>query len=453
MITLTLTAATADALQGHFEASAPREDGAFLLLRQGISAHGVRLMATELIIPPAGAWEIQESDLLRPCGQWLSAVIGQAIEAKAGLLWVHSHPKSHYPPGLSPVDERAFHTLGAGFASVLDGPLAAAVVHPFGWAGVVWLDGALVPMDRITCIGRTLRFLSPLTQVYDEQLDTRQQDALGDVHQRLRNLTVGIVGLGGLGSPMAEQLVRMGVREVIEVDDDLLDTPSNVRRVFGSKATDLEMTPALAKVDVVGGYLDSLGLDVTIRRVKGDVRSESVFRELLDADVVLVGTDTHGSRAVINDLASVFLLPVIDVGVRVGATMNEALSSLSAEVRVLTPTTPCLWCRRSIDGRIIMAENLPNDEREQRKREGYLAGNFGEPVPSVIALTVLASGLATCALLALLSEEAEVAPSGYVVDGFLGDGFEIGENRPDPACKCQQQVGLGDEAAPSFISA
>ena len=88
--------------------------------------------------------------------------------------------------------------------------------------------------------------------------------------------------------------------------------------MFGSTAADLRATTPPAKVDVVGRHLDQLGLGTTIRRIKGDVRSENVFRALLDADVVICATDTHGSRAVLNELASVYLLPLIDVGVRVG---------------------------------------------------------------------------------------------------------------------------------------
>jgi molybdopterin/thiamine biosynthesis adenylyltransferase len=65
-------------------------------------------------------------------------------------------------------------------------------------------------------------------------LDARQRDALGGVHDQLRHLSVGVVGCAGLGSPVAEQLVRMGVAEIVIVDPDVLDTESNVRRVFGS---------------------------------------------------------------------------------------------------------------------------------------------------------------------------------------------------------------------------
>jgi hypothetical protein len=243
----------------------------------------------------------------------------------------------------------------------------------------------------------------------------------------------------------------MGVGEIILVDHDRLDTPSNVRRVFGSTMADLREDPSPPKVEVVGNHLDKIGLGVPIRRVLGDVRTEAVFRTLLDADVVLCGTDTHGSRAVLNDLASAYLLPVIDVGVRVGAKAGGVLTGLLAEVRVLTPTTPCLWCRRIISGDVIRAENLPDAERAQLKREGYVLGGVGDPAPSVIALTVLGSGLATCALLAILSDDGEVASDGYWVDGFLGDARDTGTEQPIPSCRCRAVLGHGDAASPVFV--
>jgi hypothetical protein len=309
------------------------------------------------------------------------------------------------------------------------------------------------PVEHVASVGRDLRSLDAprIRASRPDALDTRQRDALGKAHDRLRALTVGLVGSGGLGSPLAEQLVRMGARKVVIIEHDRLDTPSNVRRVFGSRREHLNQVPPPAKVDVVGDHLDAIGLDTTVRRVAGDVRFEPVFRKLLDCDVVICATDTHGSRAVINDLATTYLLPVIDVGVRAGSRRNGELNALLAEVRVLTPVTPCLWCRNVLDPFIVRAENLPPKERAQLAAEGYLPGGFGEPEPSVVALTVLGAGLAACALLTLLSEEGDVAPSGYWIDGFLGDSRELDPTAPVAGCRCRDRLGRGDQELPSLL--
>jgi hypothetical protein len=81
----------------------------------------------------------------------------------------------------------------------------------------------------------------------------------------------------------------------------------------------------------------------------------------------------------INELASAYLLPVIDVGVQAGAKKNAGLAALAAEICVLTPVTPCLWCRRRISAGIIRAENLPAGQRDKLVREGYLAASVRRP--------------------------------------------------------------------------
>lgn len=441
-----------EAVRNHLTASGSIEDGAFTLLQQGKGLSGTRFLAIGMIPPWRDAWEHRGGAILRPSARWISSAISRATEAHSGLMFIHSHPNPDFPQGLSITDRSAFESLALTIAPILDGPFAAAVVHPSGWSGVFWSKGEISPIDRITSVGRTMCFLSIAPNVKDLKLDSRQHDALGLIHKYVRTLDVAIVGCGGLGSAVAEQIARIGVNSLLLIDHDRLDTDSNLRRMIGSTMADLRATVPLPKVDIVGRHLDQLGLGVQIRRIYGDVRTEKVFRALLDTDLVLNCTDTHGSRAVINDLASTYLLPVIDVGVRVSSKANNKLAGLIAESRILTPTAPCLWCRKTIDGDVIRIENLPSNEQEQLKREGYVAGGYGAPVPSVVALTVLGSSLATCAMLRLLAEEGEVAPYGYWVDGFFGDAGDTEPQSPKAGCWCRAHLGRGDSAPPPFIN-
>ncbi|WBW95534.1 sulfur carrier protein ThiS adenylyltransferase ThiF [Oceanirhabdus sp. W0125-5] len=63
------------------------------------------------------------------------------------------------------------------------------------------------------------------------------------VHEKLKNATVGIAGLGGLGSNIAMQLARVGVGNLIICDFDVID-PTNLNRQnyfidhIGMKKTD-----------------------------------------------------------------------------------------------------------------------------------------------------------------------------------------------------------------------
>lgn len=435
--------------------AAPLESGCFCLVREAETANGRRLLVGEVLAPPdTGAWDSQHTDQLVPSAEWMSFCVGAANQNDCGLLWVHSHPNPAFPAEFSQADRRTLDRWANYFPRAIDGAFAAAVVSPHGWFAEVAVAGKMISIPRISGVGRTLSNLAPAIRIsaLDDALDARQRDALGVAHDRLRELSVGLVGCGGLGSPIAEQLTRMGVKELVLLEHDVLDTPSNVRRVFGSRMEHLSQEPSPPKVDIVGDHLDVLGLSTQVRRVDGDVRVEANFRKLLDCDVVLCATDTHGSRSVVNDLASAFLLPVIDVGVRASSRAGE-LAGLVAEVRVLTPTTPCLWCRGTINPMTIRAENMPAEQRDELVAEGYLPNSTNSPEPSVVALTVLGGALATCALLSLLSAEGEVAPSAYWIDGFMGDSYENELAVPRPDCKCRQQVAMGDKCSPRFVPA
>jgi molybdopterin-synthase adenylyltransferase len=374
-----------------------------------------------------------------------------AINSRSGLLFVHSHPDPAQPPGLSPRDRRSLQILSDTMAPIIRRPFGVVAVHPAGWSGELIVDRHLVSIDRATALGRTLEFLEVIPEAPTEARDDRQQRMLGRAHPWLRRLQVGIVGAGGIGSPLAETVTRMGVAVAALFDRDVIDDPSGIRRIFGSSMPDIRETTPPRKVDVVGRHLEQLQLGVEVRRFHGDVRSADIARELLDCDVVLCGTDSHGSRAVLNDLAVAYGLPLIDVGVRAGVDDAGSLAQLVSEVRCVTWDTPCLWCRDVLDGRVIREENLPPDERAQLVREGYAVGRTGSPEPSSAALTVLAAGQAACALLGLLSDRGADAPSAYLVDA-LNPFLRVGPlDGPRADCRCRALAGRADQARLSLV--
>ncbi|MBK6559948.1 MAG: ThiF family adenylyltransferase [Dehalococcoidia bacterium] len=65
-------------------------------------------------------------------------------------------------------------------------------------------------------------------------MDSRQEPALGDIHHRLGACDVTLVGAGGIGSPLAETLFRMGPKSLTVLDSGFFDTTSNVRRTFNA---------------------------------------------------------------------------------------------------------------------------------------------------------------------------------------------------------------------------
>jgi molybdopterin-synthase adenylyltransferase len=391
---------------------------------------------------------------LRPSGQWLSAVIGSAIEARTGLAFVHSHPGSNHPPTLSVIDLETSAEWSRSITPIIDGPFASVVWSPTGMTGLVFRanDPAKpIQLERLESLGEggieSLHTVSPQINS-DRKLDDRQIRALSALgNQRIRELVVGVVGAGGTGSPLAEQLVRTGIAEVLLIDPDRIDHESNLRRVVGSRASDV--AARRTKVEVVGRHLRSIELGSTIIEIAHDAREEHVVRSLLDCDVVISTTDTQSSRALLNQVAYQYWLPIIDVGVRVGTKKNGSISGMPVEIRVLLPDNGCLWCRRGVlDSQAIYEENLPADDRRRLAAEGYVQGLDG-PQPSLTALNYLASSMAVVTLARLYS--GQPIPAASVVFDVWEQFVHPLRAEVDHTCICSQWRGRADDLPIAFL--
>lgn len=435
------------ALDAHLRAAGDLEDGAFILAREGHLDSTRRFVVHELLLPPeAAAWEARGNHRLRPSGRWLSAAIGAAIETESTLAFIHSHPDSAHPANLSPIDRATSIEWAGSIVPTLDHAFLSLV-----WAGGTiagWAFDPAMPstpqdIDIVEVVGAgRRRVVGATTGMTDkpDPMDDRQQRALGAAaNLTVRGLAVAVVGAGGTGSPLIEQLARMGVASIIVVDSDVLDDPSNLRRVVGSRPADV--AERTAKAIVARRHVESLNMGTHCRDVVADVRTPEGLAALIGADVVVTTTDTHSSRAFVNQAACQFGLPLIDVGVAVGTTKAGAISGMPADVRVVLPDSGCLICRGALDANRIRAENLPLDELQAELAEGYVQG-VGQPVPSVAALNGFAASVAALVLLRLCTE------AGVVETGAIVDGWELYvQLQPasiDPRCPCRSWRGQAD---------
>ena len=441
-----------DQLDSHLRAASPNEDGAFFLVRPGRGIAHCRLIVHELLLPPDSGWDSSGLHNLRPSGQWLSAVIGAAIECGSGVGFIHSHPDPSHPPTLSGVDRQTSIDWSRTLTPTIDRPFLSLVWTPMGSTGWVFEPSdAEKPhsVERIEVVGGgSSIWMHPFESLErDAELDDRQTRALGTLgNARLRQMSIAVVGSGGTGSPVAEQLARMGVLKLTLVDPDVIDTASNLRRIIGSHFGDLERkTP---KAEVLGRHIRELGMVDEVEVLPMDVRTQLATQTLLDSDLVIMTTDTHSARSYVNQLAYQYLLPVIDIGVKIGTSKTGVVSGMPAEVRVLLPDTGCLWCRGVLDASRIRAENLPEEERRAQVREGYIQG-VDEPQPSVISLNYFASSFTLITMLRLLTREG-VETSSTIADGWA-HYFAPMESAVTPSCICHSWRAMADEVAIFYL--
>lgn len=397
-------------LRDRFSSSAPLEDGCFALLGEARSAQGSPdLILVNLIAPMDDEWEDRGADSIAPTSSYINRASIAADVRGLGLAFLHSHPDPGHPAGLSFIDRTSTHKLFRNLSSILPGkPLASIVFTPDSFAGTAVVEGEERQVSSMKVIGSRVQTMNASTtpgsfhpQLTAEILNSeapydRQVRAFGPEGQRrLSMINAAVVGAGGTGSAVAEQLIRMGIRRLTIVDDDLLDA-TNVSRVYGSTPNDASQRRS--KVDVLREHLLRIAPAATVEGRKENVTGPGVADSLAMMDVIFCCTDTDGSRAVLNDISHRMYVPVIDLGCRINSRAGS-VEGVYGRVRYLRPKQPCLWCTDSLDGRRILQESLSEEERKRLAEAGY--GTYVTRQPSVIHLTSLVASIGVSEFLRL----------------------------------------------------
>lgn len=126
--------------------------------------------------------------------------------------------------------------------------------------------------------------------------------------QSLKSATVMIVGMGGLGCPVATYLAASGVGRLILVDGDKVEL-SNLHRQVLYTTADLGRFKAEAAAERLLGLNSNLEIDVCNRRVSPQSPWFAGF--LPQVDVVVDGTDNFSTRYAVNEMTVASRLPLI----------------------------------------------------------------------------------------------------------------------------------------------
>jgi molybdopterin/thiamine biosynthesis adenylyltransferase len=353
----------------------------------------VRLLVREIEWPLNGDYTKQgvvEAEL-RP--DFVARVTKRAKREGSVLVFVHSHPGEE-APHFSKIDSSGERQL-QGFLAHRHPSLAhAAVVVSVGGARARHLGTN--EEVRIVSVGNERKIVFDPSGTEDsagKQFD-RQIRAFGLAGQRaLERLRIGIIGLGGTGSLVAQQLAHLGIRDFILIDPDVVEL-TNLNRIANANPDDIGRT----KVEVAERYIHAVAKRAIVRDIKGDVIQGNVARELLNADLIFGCTDSHGSRAVIQQVSYQYFIPCIDMGVTI-AVKDDGISHIYGRVQLLAPGLACLTCSNLLDANEVRQDMMTAFER---RADPYIQGAH-EPAPAVMSLNGTVASLAITMLLATVA--------------------------------------------------
>jgi hypothetical protein len=398
------------------------------------------------LVPTASYIERSPEHLLISSTGFMPAFGRVAItESSAGFM--HTHPggvakhsrlDEFVDRELSPVAQ--LRTGKPYFLSVV----VAGLPRMPRFAGRIFVGQQIRRIDEVRVVGTRIRLIrtddSGESSIRDLGQFDRQIRAFGKLGQQtLGGLRVGVAGAGGTGSAVCEQLVRLGVGEIIVVDDDFV-TESNVSRIYGSKIQDV----GKLKVDVIAANAWSINGKSVVTSIAGRVTEEGVARKLRHCDVIFGCTDDQWGRSILARLSYWYLIPLFDMGVIITRD-GDAVGEVIARITAVGPGTSCLLCRGRIQPAEIRAESLPIEERERLATEGYISG-LGEPDPSVVTFTTLVAAFATSEMLKRLFGFSQGMASDETLIRI--DRSEVRRNRVRPKsghyCSDPTQWGIAD---------
>lgn len=375
-------------LRNKLLSSAPNESAAILLCTSYLTFEGEqRLLVKDIVHLPAEAYLIQTGQKLTIDPIFLSRVFKRARLNAYSVIMTHTHPFSDWPE-FSDVDDAGERDLIPVLQSRIPNKIhGALVLGRNGFSGRVYdqNDHDSSEVHTIILNGPYIQHLTKMDEEFvPEPMHDRNVRAFGSGQNILKKLKVGIVGLGGIGSIVAQELAHLGVGNLKLVDFDSLDI-TNLNRVVGAKLTDV----GRLKVDIAKEFIESINHSIKVTTVKGSVLNESVTRQLLDCDFIFSCTDSHGSRAVLNQLAYQFLIPTIDTGVRIDA-FESKIQAMAGRVQMLAVGLPCLVCGNLLDAEQVRRDFLTD---QQRKADPYITGH-SEPQPAIISINATVASLA-----------------------------------------------------------
>jgi len=195
--------------------------------------------------------------------------------------------------------------------------------------------------------------------VYDEQSVRYSRQILlpgfgVEGQQRLLDARVLIVGLGGLGSPVAMYLAAAGVGKLLLADFDAVDL-SNLQRQLLHGDADIGRT----KVDSAIGRLQSINPGIALEPIKGSLNADRLAELRGRVDLVVDCCDNFATRFAVNAACVAHRIPLVS-----GAAIRT-----EGQVCVFSgqPGDPCYHCLYPGQGQI----------EETCERNGVLAPLVG----------------------------------------------------------------------------
>ena len=342
--------------------------------------------------------------------QYLERVCALAIQQKAGIAFMHSHPVPGWQ-AMSADDIVAEQKLAGAVSSLTELPLVGLTVGTDGtWSARFWEHIREKLYRKRWChtvrsVGKHLNvsFNDTLVGRPRYQAEFKRTFTVWGPqnHARLARLKIGIVGLGSVGSFVAEQLSRMGFENLSLIDFDIIKV-HNLDRTLSATREDV----GRLKVSVINDLIKQshTAKHIYVDCIPHSISEKEGYIAALDCDVLFSCVDRPRARRILNHLAFAHLIPVIDGGIQV-RFKEQRFTGVDWQLQTASPGRPCLEClgvycnadvATEIEGKLddpSYVKGLPTTHRF-RHNENVITFSSNLASLEVLQLIALVTGIA-----------------------------------------------------------
>ena len=382
---------------------------------------------------------------------FLARAIRLACQQGTGLAFMHSHPSDGWQD-MSVPDIKAEKVVISYPAAATGFPLVGLTIGTDGyWSARFWLKEKGKPRRhwcrKVRVVGR-----DQCRVYYNDNIAPapakrnilrRTIDSWGsECQQNIARLKIGVVGLGSVGCIVAESLARIGVSDIVLIDDDSVEEHNLDRLLYGTKKNIGKRKVEIAKRAILQ---NATANNIKVSAHALPVQNKHAYESALDCDFLFSCVDRPVARDVLNHIANAHLVPVIDGGVAVERNCRtEKLSAAHWRAHIITPHHQCLRCNGQYDSGMVVTEldgSLENPSYIKNLPAEKRTGN-----QNVFPFALHLAGMEVNLMLRYLIG-SDWWPPVYQQDyQFVTGRMEINNKECRPHCSFRARSALGDVA-------
>ncbi len=281
------------------------------------------------------------------------------------------------------------------------------------WSARLWIRGGPQKFERkdastVRVVGDQLRIsynerLRPKYEIQDSQVATASVWG-SRAQMELTRAHIGIVGLGSVGSIVAESLARTGFGRITLIDHDLIEE-RNLDRTLG--ATALDVDAHMPKVHIAARNVNSshTAPNLNLNVVPQNLLSDDGWSAVMDCDAILCCVDRPYPRYLLNALSYAHLIPVVDGGIFAQVKEDGTPLHVAWRIHRVGPGQTCMLCLGALlrsdagldrDGKLDDPDyinGLSREDREKYNRRNVFTFSLSVAAHQVLQLIGMITGM------------------------------------------------------------